>query len=49
VSHNECVHFLDGDRVFAFDLGKLHRTSARYSGMWIRRRTLPSSASTCTG
>jgi len=34
---------LDGDGVFAFDLGNFWETSGRYSGMWICWRTLPSS------
>jgi len=32
----------DGDSVFSADLGTLHQTSARCSGMWISWRILPS-------
>jgi len=42
------LHFLlyaclDDDCDFSVDLGNVHRTSARYSGMWISWRIVPSS------
>jgi len=39
---NRCKHILDDDGVFASDVGRVHKTSTRYSRVWIFRRTLPS-------
>jgi len=39
-AHRATFKVLDGECLFAFDFGNIHRTSARYSGMWICRRTL---------
>jgi len=40
----DLFNVLDDNGLFASDLGNLHRSSVRYSGMWISRPTLPSSS-----